>query len=76
MKESTKRAIVRWLHIVLAVPIVGYIYSPFDVVRYYAAPTRYAFVPTIILSGLWLWKGHVVRRWFSLTPARDQRAMS
>ncbi|HXM15826.1 MAG TPA: hypothetical protein VN933_11335 [Candidatus Eremiobacteraceae bacterium] len=76
MKESTKRAIVRWLHIILAVPIIGYIYSPFDLVHYYAAPTRYVFVPTIVLSGLWLWKGHVVRRWFSLRPARDQRVMS
>jgi hypothetical protein len=57
MKESTKRAIVRWLHIILAIPIVGYIYSPFDVIHYYATPTRYVFVPTIVLSGLWLWEG-------------------
>jgi hypothetical protein len=76
MKESTKRSIVRWLHIIFAVPIVGYIYSPFDLVHYYATPTRYVFVPTIVLSGLWLWKGHVVRRWFSLRPHSDERATS
>ncbi len=62
MKETTKRSIFRWIHIVLAIPIVGYIYSPFDLVHYYAAPTRFVFVPGIVLSGLWLWKGHVVRR--------------
>ncbi len=28
MKEATKRSIVRWMHIVFAIPIAGYIYSP------------------------------------------------
>jgi len=30
MKEATKRSIFRWIHIVFAIPILGYIYSPFD----------------------------------------------
>ncbi|MGB6685340.1 MAG: hypothetical protein WA621_20795 [Candidatus Acidiferrum sp.] len=62
MKEATKRSIVRWTHIVLAIPIVGYIYSPFDQIPNYAFVTRYVYVPILVLSGLWLWKGHVVRR--------------
>jgi thiosulfate reductase cytochrome b subunit len=62
MKEATKRSIVRWIHIVLAIPIVGYIYSPFDQIPNYAFVTRYVYVPILVLSGLWLWKGHVVRR--------------
>ena len=68
MKESTKRSMVRWLHIIFGIPIIGYIYSPFDMVRYYATTTRYVFVPTLVLSGLWMWKGHVVRRLFSRRP--------
>jgi thiosulfate reductase cytochrome b subunit len=62
MKETTKRSIVRWIHIVLAIPIVGYIYSPFDQIPNYAFVTRYVYVPILVLSGLWMWKGHVVRR--------------
>jgi hypothetical protein len=62
MKESTRRALVRWLHIAFAVPIVGYIYSPFAVLPQYAPLTRYVFVPTMMLSGLWMWKGHLLRR--------------
>ena len=27
--------------------------------------TRFVFVPVMVLSGLWMWKGHVVRRLFS-----------
>jgi thiosulfate reductase cytochrome b subunit len=65
MKEATKRSIIRWIHIVLAIPIVGYIYSPFDQIPNYAAVTRYVYVPILVLSGLWMWKGHVVRRFFS-----------
>jgi hypothetical protein len=62
MKEATKRSIFRWIHIVFAIPIIGYIYSPFDQIPNYAHPTRSVFVPVLALSGLWMWKGHVLRR--------------
>jgi hypothetical protein len=64
MKDSTKRSMVRWIHIVFAIPILGYIYSPFDQIPNYARPTRFVFVPVMLLSGFWMWKGHVVRRLF------------
>jgi thiosulfate reductase cytochrome b subunit len=56
------RSIFRWIHIIFAIPILGYIYSPFDKIPQYAVPTRFVFVPIMVLSGLWMWKGHVVRR--------------
>ena len=28
----------------------------------FAWMVRYLFLPVLILSGLWMWKGHVVRR--------------
>jgi len=74
MKESTKRSIVRWMHIILGIPIIGYIYSPFEDVHYYAPVTRFVFVPILLLSGLWLWKGHFVRRLFSKRPAHQAAA--
>ena len=72
MQEATKRSIVRWIHIVCAIPIIGYIYSPFEVLPDYAPPTRYVFFPVMLLSGLWMWKGHVLRRLVSKDrPARS-----
>ena len=68
MQEATKRSIVQWIHLVLAIPIVGYIYSPFEQIPNYARPARFVFVPLLVLSGLWMWKGHVVRRLFSKRP--------
>lgn len=68
MSPAVKRSIFRWIHIVFSIPIIGYIYSPFEEIPNYAAPTRYFFVPVLVLSGLWMWKGHVVTRLFSKKP--------
>jgi hypothetical protein len=65
MTQATKRSIVRWIHLVLGIPIIGYVYSPFENIPEYAGPTRYVFLPLLILTGLWMWKGHLVTRLFS-----------
>jgi len=69
MNRGLTRTIFRWIHIVFAIPILGYIYSPFDKIPNYAPATRLVFVPVIVLSGLWMWKGHVVRRLISKRSA-------
>ena len=77
MSNATKRAILRWVHIVFAIPIAGYVYSPFENIPQYAGPTRYVFLPALVLTGLWMWKGHVVRRLFagaSGSPGQDAAA--
>jgi predicted tellurium resistance membrane protein TerC len=67
MTDATKRSIVRWIHIVFAIPIIGYIYSPFKELPNYAPVVRFIAFPVIALSGLWMWKGHLVRRLISKT---------
>jgi hypothetical protein len=62
MNQGTLRFVFRWIHIVFSIPILGYIYSPFDQIPNYAPITRFVFVPVLILSGLWMWKGHVLRQ--------------
>jgi hypothetical protein len=62
MKEATQRSIVRWIHIVFSIPILGYIYSPFEEIPKYAPRVRFVVVPLMLLSGVWMWKGHVLRR--------------
>ncbi|MCG3160272.1 MAG: hypothetical protein JMDDDDMK_01341 [Acidobacteria bacterium] len=69
MKDGVKRSIVRWVHIVLAIPIIGYIYSPFEEIPNYAPAVRFVFLPVMVLSGLWMWKGHVLRRLISKRSA-------
>ncbi|HEY7783289.1 MAG TPA: hypothetical protein VIB00_01105 [Pyrinomonadaceae bacterium] len=65
MNEATKRSIFRWIHIVFAIPNIGYIYSPFEEIPNYAPAVRFVFLPVMILSGFWMWKGHAVLRLIS-----------
>jgi len=59
MSNTTKRTILRWIHLILAIPILGYIYSPPSEAQQYAGAARFVFVPLIILSGFWMYAGVV-----------------
>jgi hypothetical protein len=69
MNQGIVRSIFRWIHLVFSIPILGYIYSPFDKIPSYAPATRFVFVPVMVLSGLWMWKGPWVRRLISRRSA-------
>lgn len=69
MSEAARRTIVRWIHIVIGIPIIGYVYSPFEQIPNYAPAVRYVFLPVMLLSGLYMWKGHLLRRVFSKRAA-------
>jgi len=59
MNANIKRAIFRWMHLVLCIPVLGYIYEPAAEVQEYAGGGRYIFVPAMILSGYWMYAGAV-----------------
>ena len=74
VNRGIARSVFRWIHLLMAVPILGYIYSPFDKLPDYAFKTRFVFVPVMVLSGLWMWKGHVLRRLLSKRSAGVTRS--
>src|SRR5437016_357189 len=57
ISKTTQRAILRWIHLTFAIPILGYIYSPFEEIPNYAAAVRSVFVPVLVLSGYWMYSG-------------------
>jgi hypothetical protein len=59
ISKATQRTIVRWIHLVLAIPVLGYIYSPFEEIPQYATITRFVFVPIIMIAGYWMWRGAI-----------------
>jgi len=65
MRAGTQRTIFRWIHILFGFPILGLIYGPPEEVAQHLPVYRYVFVPVLALSGLWLWKGHLVTRLFA-----------
>ena len=74
ISAATQRMIFRWTHLVLAIPIIGYVYSPFEVLPDYAPVVRFIAIPVLILTGLWMWKGHLLRRLFSKRTAQQNAA--
>ena len=52
-----KRSILRWIHLIFTIPILGYIYQPAAEVEQYAGGVRFIFVPILILSGYWMFSG-------------------
>jgi hypothetical protein len=59
ISNATKRSILRWIHLIFSIPILGYIYSPFEEIPNYARATRFVFVPVMVLSGFWMYSGVV-----------------
>ena|ERR1043166_718179 len=59
MTSATKRSILRWVHLIFAIPMLGYIYSPFAELPNYADVTRFVFAPFIMLAGYWMYAGAI-----------------
>ena len=64
MKASTERKIIRWIHILLSIPIIGYIYGPVANIPEASMMVRVFFFPVIVLSGFYLWKGQLIKKWW------------
>lgn len=69
ISPATERVILRWIHIVLSVPIIGYVYSPFEELPDYAPVVRYIAIPVLIVTGSWMWQGHRLRKVLSKSSA-------
>jgi len=74
ISNATKRWIPRLIHLIFSIPILGYIYSPFEEIPNYAPAVRFVFVPIMVLSGFWMWKGHLLRRLISKRSPRQDAA--
>jgi hypothetical protein len=58
-----ERDFIRIVHLVLSIPILGYLYGPVESIPQAALFVRWIAMPVVILSGFWLWlKPRVIRR--------------
>lgn len=55
MTAWRERDILRFIHLLLSIPIVGYLYGPVEHIAGAAFFTRWIAMPAIILSGFWMW---------------------
>ncbi len=59
MKPSTKRIILRIVHLVSVIPVLGYVYQPVAEAAEYQRFTQMVFIPLAILTGFWMYMGFV-----------------
>jgi hypothetical protein len=59
MKPSTKRIILRVVHLVAVIPVLGYVYQPVAEAAEYQRFTQLVFIPVAILAGYWMYMGFV-----------------
>ncbi|HKB91563.1 MAG TPA: hypothetical protein VKC60_13680 [Opitutaceae bacterium] len=63
MNSLSERAWIRTLHLVLSIPIIGFIYGPVAHIPPAASFTRLIAVPIVALSGIWMWQKPRLLRW-------------
>ena len=59
MKASTKRIILRIVHLLSVIPVLGYVYQPIAEAAQYQQFTQMVFIPLAILTGFWMYMGFV-----------------
>ena len=59
MKPSTKRLILRIVHLVSVIPVLGYVYQPVAEAAEYQRFTQTVFIPLAIFTGYWMYMGLV-----------------
>jgi len=63
MKAASERQFIRILHLVLSIPIVGYIYGPVASIPQAVRFTRWVAMPVVVLTGFWLWLKPRLLKW-------------
>ncbi|MBI3617582.1 MAG: hypothetical protein HY210_05130 [Candidatus Omnitrophica bacterium] len=56
MNEAKLRMVLRWIHIILGLVIVCYIYSPWATFVSFQVIVKFVIVPVIVVTGIWIWK--------------------
>ena len=64
--SSKMRVVLRWVHILLGLVIMCYIYSPFHELRVFQYVVKFIVIPVITFSGLWIWKFKVFNKFFGV----------
>jgi hypothetical protein len=65
MKAAAERNLLRWLHIGTSAVIGTYIYSPLSTILWFQILTKAFVIPATVITGLWMWKGHQLRKKFA-----------
>lgn len=69
MSNKRLRGTVRWLHLIVGVMLIVFVYSPLREVSWYALTVQAVAVPLVTLLGLALWQQPKLSAWFKGKPS-------
>ena len=73
MNTAQERVLIRTLHLVLSVPIVGFLYGPVSHIPPAALFTRAVAFPLVVASGIWLWLKPRFLRWWRKAATTNRK---
>ncbi|WP_375426668.1 hypothetical protein [uncultured Friedmanniella sp.] len=59
------RSILRWTHLVVGSLLATYVYLPVGSADWLRWTLMLVGIPTVSVTGVWMWKQALVRRWFA-----------
>jgi len=66
LTQARVRVIFRWVHIVLGLVLLCYVYSPLSSYLSFRLLVKIVAIPVTVFSGLWLWKFKFFNRLFGI----------
>ena len=66
VSSATMRVILRWVHVVLGLVILCYIYSPWHRYVPFQVAVKFLVIPILVMSGIWLWKFPQFNKFFGI----------
>lgn len=62
MSEAKLRVLLRWVHIILGLVLMCYVYSPLGEAKWFQIAIKFIVLPAIVLTGVWIWKFQLLNK--------------
>jgi len=66
LTEAKVRIILRWMHIVLGLVLMCYVYSPFGKEQLFQIMVKFLIIPITTFTGFWMWKFKAFNKFFKI----------
>ena len=66
LKAKKVRIAIRWMHIVLGLVVMCYIYSPFHENESFQIVMKFVIIPVITITGIWIWQFRAVNKFLGV----------
>jgi hypothetical protein len=67
-----ERNLMRWIHLFGSVAIGTFVYSPWRNEPMFVLSMQILAIPTLTLTGLWMWQGHRLKKTFKSSQSQTE----